>query len=75
MFEIPSKVHALDQRPAFELTKPRLATSRRERHLEETVPAPPGIRTRFLNPYDLVVHWTRDLATNTFSYEIEIEGR
>ncbi len=74
MFTIPWDGNPDFQRePVFVVSPARpFQTTLRERRLAEIRPTPPTIETKWLSPRDLVVRWTRDLDTNTFTYDIEI---
>ena len=70
VYEIPEDEHTT-QRPGFEIGKPDADLgTHRSRMFEEQWPTPPSIRTKHLEPRDLVVEWKRDTETGDVSYVI-----
>jgi hypothetical protein len=70
VYQIPEDEHT--RRPAtFEIGRPDAdLRTHRSRMFEERQPTPPSIRTKHLEPRDLVVHWKRDTETGELSYVI-----
>jgi hypothetical protein len=69
-FTIPRRPDAEDA-PVFEVSRPDLNRMlRRERLVEEESPSPSIIRTRHLEPWNLLVHWRRD-DLGDFDYVVE----